>query len=303
MKNVVVIGGGGFIGSHVVDYLLNARHQVTVIDSVPPIQNQAIHADMDILDFSSVCSVFDGCDYVFHLAGVSNVNFAFDHPIETVNSNILGTANVLEAARKNEVKRVFLASTVWVYSACQEEFVDEESQFSFPGPGHIYSSSKISAELLMHDYYKLYGQKFTIFRYGIPYGPRMREQLVLPIFLRKAFAGEPLTIQGDGSHFRNFIYVEDLARAHVLAMDSKGENQIFNLEGLRKVTMKELAETVQDLVDKPVEIQYLPARPGDYEGKEVSRQKGKQLLNWEPEIDFEEGVKRTLDWYKDEYQL
>ena len=167
-----------------------------------------------------------------------------------------------------------------------------------PGAGHIYSSSKTAGEFLICDYQKLYGVPYTIFRYGIPYGPRMRKELVIPIFLRKAFNGEPLTISGDGSQYRNFIYVEDLADAHVLALEDKAENQILNLEGIRRITIKEMAETIQKLVENDIKIESIPARPGDYEGKEASNDKIKRLLNWEPKIDFEEGMRKTIAWYK-----
>lgn len=166
-----------------------------------------------------------------------------------------------------------------------------------PGAGHIYTSTKIAAEFFCHDYWKLYQQPFTILRYGIPYGPRMREELVIPIFIRKALAGEPITITGDGSQYRNFVYIEDLARAHLLAMNRKAENQTYNLEGMRKITVKEIAETINKLLGGGVEIQYIPARPGDYAGKEVSDEKVKRELGWEPQIDFEEGMRRTLVWY------
>ena len=126
----------------------------------------------------------------------------------------------------------------------------------------------------------------------------MRKELVIPIFMRKAFAGEPLTISGDGSQYRNFIYVEDLADAHVLALEDKAENQILNLEGMRRITIKEMAETIQKLVEKDVKIESIPARPGDYEGKEASNDKIKRLLDWEPKVDFREGMEKTIAWYK-----
>ena len=159
-----------------------------------------------------------------------------------------------------------------------------------PGAGHIYSSSKIACEFFICDYQKLYGVPYTILRYGIPYGPRMRMELVIPIFLRKAFNDEPLTISGDGSQYRNFIYVEDLADAHVLALNKEAENQILNLEGMRRITIKDTAETIQKLVEKDIKIEFIPARQGDYEGKEASNDKIKRFLNWEPKIDFKAGM-------------
>jgi UDP-glucose 4-epimerase len=294
-----VTGGSGFIGSHVVDVLRKQDYEVVVIDHrVRPHREDVEFADVDITNYSAVLKSTKGCDYVFHLAAVSNVNIAFKQPVYAVELNILGTTNVLEAARQNKVKRVVFASTVWVYSGSKGRDVDEDSPFYMPGAGHIYSSSKIASELLCQDYFELYKQPFTILRYGIPYGPRMREELLIPIFLKKAFADEPLNITGDGSQFRNFVYVEDLAQAHILAMREKAENEIYNLEGMRKITIKEVAETIKRLVGGDVEITYTPARPGDYAGKEVSKKKAKRELDWEPTTDFEEGMKKTIEWYK-----
>ena len=294
-----VTGGSGFIGSHVVDKLQSAGHQVRILDhGVRPHRADVDFQDVDIVSFSSVLDATKGMDAVFHLAAMSNVNHVFEQPLYSTELNIMGTANVLEAARHHGRQRVVLASTVWVYTGSKGTDVDEDSPFYMPGAGHVYSSTKIASELLCHDYAKLYRVPFTVLRYGIPYGPRMREELVIPIFLRKALSGQPLTLSGDGLQFRNFIYVEDLAEAHVRILDARGENQIFNLEGLRKVSIREVAETIRTLLDGKVRITSVPARPGDYAGKEVSREKAKRLLGWEPKVDFTEGMRRTLAWYR-----
>ena len=295
----IVTGGSGFIGSHVVDKLLDNGHEVIVLDHrVKPHRSDVEFMDVDIIDFASVLNATKNCDYIFHLAAMSNVNHVFEKPVYSVELNVTGTVNILEAARQNSCKRVIFASTVWVYSGCNGSYVNESSPFFMPGAGHIYSSSKIACEFLICDYQKLYGLPFTILRYGIPYGPRMRMELVIPIFLKKAFDGEPLTLAGDGSQYRNFIYVEDLADAHILALNSKAENEILNLEGMRRISIKEIAETIDILHDKDVTIEYMDARPGDYEGKEASNDKIKRLLNWEPKIDFQEGMRKTIDWFK-----
>lgn len=295
----IVTGGSGFIGSHVVDKLAAAGHEVIVLDyGVKPHRNDVGFVNIDIVNYSSVLEATKGADYIFHLAAMSNVNHAFEKPVYTVELNVTGTVNVLEAARQNKVKRVFFASTVWVYTGCNGTYVNEETPFFMPGAGHIYSSSKIASEFFIQDYQKLYGLPFTILRYGIPYGPRMRMELVIPIFLKKAFNCEPITITGDGSQYRNFIYVEDLADAHILALKPEAENQILNLEGMRRISIKDVAETIQDLAPNDVKIKYLPARSGDYQGKEASNDKVKRLLGWEPKVDFDEGMRKTIEWYK-----
>lgn len=293
-----VIGGAGFIGSHVVDQILREGHELIILDHGLKLHRTDVeYRDVDIQDFDSLLHTTAGCDFIFHLAAVSNVNVAFQDPLRCVAVNIQGTANVLEAARRNKARRVVFASTVWVYTGARDNNVSESSPFFMPGAGHVYTSSKIAGELLCHDYWQLYQVPVTILRYGIPYGPRMRETLVIPIFLRKAFAGEPLTIAGDGSQYRNFLYVEDLARAHLLILNGKAENETYNLEGMRRVTVREVAETISRLLGGGVKIEYTPARPGDYAGKEVSAQKAKQELGWEPRVDFEEGMRRTIEWY------
>ena len=178
-----------------------------------------------------------------------------------------------------------------------EKEVDESTPLNIESADHVYTSSKIAAELYCQSYHKLYGQNFTILRYGIPYGPRARGGTVAAIFVRRALNGEPLTIFGDGSQYRNFIYVEDLAEGNVAALKDVANNRTYNLEGMRPITVKEVAETVKKLIGD-VEIEYKEERPGDFEGKTVSAEKAKRELGWEPKVDFEEGVERYIEWYK-----
>jgi UDP-glucose 4-epimerase len=301
---IAVTGGSGFIASHVVDHLLADGNEVVVIDHrVRPHRSDVQFEDIDILNLSALIQATKGCDYVFHLAAVSNVNYAHKYPVYTVDLNINGTTNVLEAARLNGVQRVFFASTVWVYTGTRGNgSLDEDEPFYLPDAGHIYTSSKIASEMIIHNYWQLYQQSFTILRYGIPYGPRMREELVIPIFIRKALAGEPIIIQGDGSQYRNYVYVDDLARAHMLAMSTRAENQVYNLEGSQKITITDVATTIDKVLGGGVKIKHVPARPGDYGGKEVSAKKVLHELEWEPKVDFEEGMKRTVEWFMQKYR-
>jgi len=299
MSKVVVTGGSGFIGSHVVDALMEAGHQVTVIDHrVRPHREDVSFEDIDLMDMSSALAATRGAEHIFHLAAVSNVNYAYKYPVYTTALNVLGTAHVLEAARVNGVRRVYLASTVWVYNGTPNgEPLDESVPFYLNGAGHIYTSSKMACEMICHNYNQLYNVSFTILRLGIPYGPRMREELLIPTFIKKALNGQPLTVAGKGSQYRNFIYVRDLADAHVLAMKEIGTNQTYNFEGPRKVTVLEVAEGIRAAIGDHVRIEFVPERPGDFGGKEVAAEKARQELGWKPTVNFEEGLRKTVEWF------
>jgi UDP-glucose 4-epimerase len=221
-----------------------------------------------------------------------------------VTSNLKTSTNVLESARINSAKRVHLASTVWVYNGApdSDEAADETVPFHLKGAGHIYTSTKMACEMLCHNYSELYDLPFTVLRYGIPYGPRMREELLIPIFLKKALDGDPLTVAGKGEQYRKFVYVRDLAEAHVLAMSDEAKNEIYNLEGPRKVTVLEVAERIRDHVGEHVKIEMVPARPGDFGGKEVSAEKARRELSWKAEVDFEDGLAHTVQWFSERWE-
>lgn len=297
--NVGVIGGSGFIGSHVVDKLIETRHEVTVFDIMKPQRNDVRHIYIDITDLSkTVVALTGNYDAVYLLAAMADVNDVYKSPVEAGQVNIMAVANVLEAARRNEIPRVILASTVWVYEMAEETDASEDTPLLPNRVNHVYTASKLAAELYCYSYHRLYDQQFTILRYGIPYGPRARGGTVIAIFVRKALNGEPITIFGDGSQYRNFIYVEDLALGNVAALKEIAKNQTYNLEGMRPVTIKEVAGTVKKLVGN-VAIQYKETRSGDYEGRIASSEKAKIELGWQPQVDLEEGIARYIQWYKE----
>jgi UDP-glucose 4-epimerase len=298
-KKVVVTGGSGFIGSHVVDALVEAGHEVTIVDHrVAPHRGDVAFEDVDLLDLSSVVAVTRAIDHVFHLGAVANVNYAHKYPVYSTALNVMGTVNVLEAARINAVGRVHLASSVWVYNGAPEGITADESvPFYLNGAGHLYTSTKIAAEMLCHNYHSLYGVPFTVLRYGIPYGPRMREELLIPLFIRKALGGEHLTVAGKGTQYRRFVYVRDLAAAHVLAMSARAELQTYNLEGPRKISVLDVAQGIRDLIGEHVAIQFVPERAGDFPGREVCSDKVRAELGWVPTVEFADGLRETVEWF------
>lgn len=293
---VLVTGGSGFIGSHVVDKLRDKGVKVRVYDTVmPTFRDDIEYYQGSILDKTALGFAIFDMDAVMHLAAVADVKDVFEDPHYSEAINVRGTINVLEAARKSSVKRVIYGSTTWVYSDADVDTVDETTPLH--APSHLYTATKLAGEYYCQAYSKLYGLEFTILRYGIPYGPRGRDGAVLPIFVKKALNGEPLTIAGDGSQFRKFVYVEDLAEGNVLALQSIAKNKIYNLDGKEKITIKQIAETIKEILGN-VKIELTPARPGDFSGKEISSKKAKDELGWEPKTSFKEGVIRYIKWFK-----
>ncbi len=298
---VSVTGGSGFIGSHVVDYLMADGHEVVVIDTRSPHRPDVGYFDADVTDLTNLTEAMAGTDAVFHLAAVANVNDAYADPVGTMEVNVVGTARVCEAARRNGLGRLVLASTVWVYSAASGDGpMREETPLASTGSEHVYTASKIAAELVVTSFGELYGLPYTILRYGIPFGPRMRKELAIPQFLQRARSGEKITIHGDGLQFRNYIYVEDLAEAHVLALSEAGADQIFNLEGPAPVSIRHAAELACELTDSLAEIEYIPARPGDYAGRVISVDKADRILGWTPQMSFDDGMRRYVEWLAEE---
>jgi UDP-glucose 4-epimerase len=296
----LVTGGGGFIGSHVVDRLVAAGHDVVVVDLKAPHRPDVGHIACDINDLDALVDAFAGADAVFHLAAYADVNDVSREPVDATDANVVGVAKVWEACRRNEVGRAILASTVWVYNGAADDGdgpLDEDVAFRLDDLGHLYTSSKVAAEMVAHSYWTLYQQKFTILRYGIPYGPRMRDALVIPKFVGMALRGDPLTIQGDGSQYRNYVYVEDLAEGHVLALRPEAANQTFNLEGREKISIRAMVESIGEALGRPVDVTYTPARTGDYGGREISAAKAERVLGWRADVPFAEGLRRYVDWH------
>ena len=296
---VLVTGGAGFIGSHLVDQLLEQRNDVFVYD-LPGVAHQglphgAVFIPGSILDMESLRVAMVGVDAVYHLAAIADVNDVFEDPVYSETINVRGTINVLEAARRGNVPRVIYGSTTWVYSEADADVVDEDTPLN--PPSHLYTATKLTSEYYCICYDRLYGVAATILRYGIPYGPRAREAAVIPSFVKKALNGEPLTIAGDGSQYRQFVYVEDLARGNMLALKPVAMHRTYNLDGAEKITIRQIAETIQKIIG-PVEIQYVEGRAGDFKGKEGVSRRAKEELDWEPEVSFEEGVRRYIDWYR-----
>ncbi len=279
-----------------VDKLRLRGHEPVIYDLRPSPwhENGSVETVLgSITDREALERALHSCDAVAHLAAVADVNDVHAEPEDAERINARGTVAVLEAARRAGVKRIVYASTIWVYSDCREEEVDEETLL--PAPSHLYTSTKLAGELYCKAYQELYGIDYTILRFGIPYGPRAREAAVIPAFVAKALRGEPLTLAGDGSQSRRFVYVEDLADGVALGLAEVASNRVYNLASDENVTIKQIAETIKQELGN-VEIVHTPARPGDFGGKVVSSRRARRELGWTAGTPFAEGVRRYVSW-------
>jgi len=298
---VLVTGGSGYVGSHVVDKLRDEGVDVRVYDMVmPTFRDDIEYYKGSILDYTSLGMAMSEIDIVYHLGAIADVKDVYEDPHYSESINTRGTMNLLEASKKAGVIKLIYGSTTWVYSDADCDNVDESTPLH--APSHLYTATKIASEYYCKAYAELYGLKTTILRYGIPYGPRARDGAVIPIFVKKALNGEPLTIAGDGSQFRKFVYVEDLAEGNVLGARKIADNKIYNLEGGIKISIKDIAETIKKILGD-VKIEYIKGRSEDFSGKEISNKKAKEELDWAPKIGFEEGVKKYIDWYQGHLRL
>jgi UDP-glucose 4-epimerase len=295
---VLVTGGGGFIGSHVVDRLLEREMTPRIFDLSASPYHSPLEVETftgSITDAANLDLAMRDCDAVIHLAAVADVGHVLADPVLAEEVNTRGTLNVLEAACRAKVGRVVYGSTTWAYSDCVEQSVDEETPI--PAPRHLYTATKLAGETYCAGYAELYDLESTILRFGIPYGPRARAAGVVAKFTDLAFEGKALTIAGDGSTTRSFIYVEDLADGIVAALKPEAAGRTYNLSGDEVVTILEIAERVQENTDN-CEIVHTPPRPGDFPGKEISNERALEELGWKADTSFKEGVRKYVEWVR-----
>jgi UDP-glucose 4-epimerase len=295
---VLVTGGGGFIGSHVVDRLRDRGLTPRIFDLSASPYHSPLEVETftgSITDPANLDLAMRDCDAVIHLAAVADVGHVHADPVLAEEVNTRGTLNVLEAACRAEVGRVVYGSTTWVYSDCTEPEVDEETPI--PAPRHLYTATKLAGETYCAGYGELFGLESTVLRFGIPYGPRARAAGVVAKFTDLAFEGKALTIAGDGSTTRSFIYVEDLADGIVAALAPEAAGRTYNLSGDEIVTILEIAERVQENTDD-CEIVHTPPRPGDFPGKVISNERALEELGWRAGTSFKDGVRQYVEWVK-----
>ena len=292
----LVTGGAGFIGSNLVDYLLSKGHEVVCVDNESAECNDkfywnpnAINVKADVTDYKAMKNVFTGVDYVFHFAAEARLQPAIKNPIEAVYKNCVGTTTVLQCAREAGVKRLVYSSTSSGYGFNPSPNIETQPDDCL----NPYSASKVAAEKFCKMYSDLYGLETVVLRYFNVFGERSptRGQYapVIGIFQRQKDAGEPLTIVGDGTQRRDFIYVGDVARANELAALMPGVKdhlgQVFNVGSGINYSVQEIADAISD------NQTYIPKRDGEMETTWSNIDKVNKVIGWKPEVDVLEWIK------------
>lgn len=303
----LVTGGAGFIGSHLVDKLIELNHEVAVVDNLRSgkkefLNSKASFFEEDITDKDDLEKVFSqfNPEIIFHLAAQNEVPYSMDHPLEDLEINILGTFNLLEAARKIGTKQFIYSNTGGAfYGDVPEEKLPIREDELIIKPTSFYGVSKGCAE----SYVKLYGSLFNIkwvsLRYSNVYGPRQagnKESGVVAIFTEKLLKGEQPTINGTGFNTRDYVYVMDVVDANIKAMEFLGSDY-FNISTGVRTSNVEVFETIGGELKTNLKPNFGPQRPGDALHNSLSPKKAKDLLGWEPKTDFKTGVHLTVQYY------
>lgn len=300
MAKYLVTGGAGFIGSHLVDKLIERGHKVSVIDNLSSGKKENINPkadffELDICDLEKIKIVFKEVDYVFHLAAIPRVPISVEDPVGTSRVNILGTVNVFKAALDANVKRIVFASSSAIYGD-QKEFPLKENMT--PNPLSPYGLQKLVGEQVAKMFVALYKIPIVCLRYFNVYGPRIDfnsdYSLVLGKFLRLKMQNKPLTIFGDGEQTRAFCYVDDVVDANIKAAESENikGGEVINIGQEESYSINYLSKLVGG------NVEYLPKREGDALNTQADITLAKELLNWLPKINFSEGVEKTKEWFK-----
>tara|TARA_R100001163_G_scaffold65385_1_gene62366 strand:- start:1209 stop:2102 length:894 start_codon:yes stop_codon:yes gene_type:complete len=293
----LVTGGAGFIGSNIVDELLNRGHEVIVIDNESAEENdrfywndKAKNHKIDICDYEKIEPLFEGVDWVFHLAAQSRIQPAVKNPTRTVRVNCEGTTNILQASRMNKVKKVIYSSTSACYGLINEPPLHEDMTTDCLNP---YSVTKVAAEDICSMYTRLFGLKTVTFRYFNVYGERQptRGQYapVIGLFKKQKDSGEPMTVVGDGLQTRDYTHVSDVVNANLLAAESDnvGSGELINIGAGKSYSVMDLVDMIGG------EHVFIPPRVGESRHTLADISRANMLLNWYPKVTLEDWLKEN----------
>ena len=291
LLRIGITGGSGFIGTNVAN-ALKAKYEVVIFDRHKPKIEDIEFIKGDIID-DSIKKAFEDCDVVIHLAAAVGVKITEEDPILTLNTNILGTKNVLEACKSNNVKKIILASSSEVYGEPLKTPI-EESDPAIPITG--YGVSKIAAEEYVKAYAVSFGLKYTVLRFFNVYGPGQSKDFVIPEFVNNASKNNPILIHGSGSQIRSFCHISDISKGVSLSIE-KGDNEIINIGNANEpITISELAKKIIGITNSKSSIQFVPftdsnrRRQKEIINRIPSIKKAERILSYKPEISLNDGI-------------
>jgi UDP-glucose 4-epimerase len=307
--NVLVTGGAGFIGSNLADALVADGHSVRVLDDISSGFNEYVpHAAQlirgDVSDEDAVREAVDGVDIVFHQAAHRAVLRSVEHPLTTDRANTLGTLTVLKVAADEGVRRVVYASSSSVYGGAETMPTPESIT---PNPRSPYAVTKLAGEHYCRVWSELYGLETVALRYFNVFGPRQRPNsayaAVIPLFIDALSRGEAAVVHGDGRQTRDFTYIDDVVAANIAAATAPGEacsGRAYNVAGGRAYSLLELLQILEDILGARANPIHEEPRPGDVRHTRADISAAKADLGHAPNLDFEEGVRRTVKWFANE---
>ncbi len=308
MMKILVTGGAGFVGSHLIEELLVEGHEIVCLDNfstgkknnLNQFQEQITLVDGDIVDTKDLQTALDGVESVYHLAAQISVSHSVRDPLFDASININGFINLLNALLKSSVKRIVYVSTGGAIYGEPPKIPASET--TPEAPISPYGLSKLVGEKYLRWYSTNHGLSYAIIRPANIYGPRqdpLGEAGVISIFLGRILNQEPLEIFGDGSDTRDYVYVKDIASICMAAMDSK-KNDTYNAGTGIQITLEDLVDTIGEVTSLPYKKEYKEPRPGDVKKIALDITKAKTELNWTPRISLKEGIQYTWDWFKNE---
>ena len=286
MKKVLVTGGSGFIGRHVVNSLLKRNYKVTILDLINPKRKDIKFVKGSILNKKLIKSLLEKNKLVFHLAALSDINKTTKNPSKTMLINILGTERLLEASQKLNVKRFIFASTYYP---------------SKDNVKNIYTTSKITSELMIKNYNLLYGLNYTILKYPTVYGPGNRQVDAISIFVKKALRNLSIIIHGDGKQRRNYVHAHDIGEGSMLAFKKKLENKIFFLMSKKNTQIIDIAKMIIKLTSSKsnIIINKKKKRINDFSSNLIYPKKQNMIIKWQQKYDLKSGLKQYIKTQKD----
>lgn len=304
----LVTGGAGFIGSHMVDALLQAGHTVRVVDNfstgkqenLAHIAGQIDLRQISITDRAALNDAMQGVDYVFHFAALASVPRSVNDPVSSHEHNVTGTLNVLLAARDAGVKRVVYAGSSSAYGNVESEYKSEDMT---PCPLSPYAVAKLAAEQYCHVFYNVYGLETVTVRYFNVFGPRQDPlsayAAVIPKFVTAMLNGQPPVVEGDGLQSRDFTFIENVLHGTQLACHTPGvAGETFNIACGDRITLLGMIDLLNQHLGTAIEPAFTDPRPGDVRHSRASIEKAGRMLGYEPLVTFADGLARTLAWYK-----